>query len=177
MNLNKKLFFKINSLVGQNRWLDAFGRAGAEWVIVGMIGWYVSVSFILNYGNLYLMWLPLLTLAAASIIGWIFSNLIAEFVQEVRPRMRYPEIKLLFWPLYSYKSFPSDHSFGALTIFLLALIFNLPTAWFLLPLALWVGFGRVYAGVHYPADVLGGFILSGLVSTLLFLVLHFYHFL
>ncbi|MCX6780453.1 MAG: hypothetical protein NT034_04755 [Candidatus Magasanikbacteria bacterium] len=62
MNWNKKLFLSINEQVGENRWLDAFGRAGAEWVIVGMGGWYLAISFILHYGNTRLMWLPVFLL-------------------------------------------------------------------------------------------------------------------
>jgi len=162
--------------VGKNRWLDAFGRAGAEWVIIGMFGWYASVSFIISYGNLFKMALPLLALGSAIVVGWLFSNIVAEFVKEVRPRMTYPEIKILFWPLYSYKSFPSDHAMAAFMIFFMAIIFNLPTAWELLPLAVWVGFGRVYAGVHYPADILGGFSLASIIALMSFFVLNYLNF-
>ncbi|EKD44008.1 MAG: phosphatase [uncultured bacterium] len=176
MNWNQRLFFKINALIGKNRWLDAFGRAGAEWVIVGMGGWYGAISFILYYGNPTKMWLPIFALAIAGGVAWLTSNLIAEFVQEVRPRMTFPECKILFWPMYSWKSFPSDHTIAAFLIFFFAIIFNFPTAWMMLPLVLWVGWGRVYAGVHYPGDVLGGFGLSVIISIISYFILHFYHF-
>ncbi len=176
MNWNQRLFFKINSLVGKNRWADAFGRAGAEWVLIAMLGWYGSISFILNFGNKKLMWLPIITLSVCVILGWILSNIIGRFVQEVRPRMSFPEIKILFWPLSNWKSFPSDHTMVSLLIFLMALIFNLPTAWGLLPLVLWVAWGRVYSGVHYPADILGGATLAAVVSFFAYLVLHLNNF-
>jgi membrane-associated phospholipid phosphatase len=38
-------------------------------------------------------------------------------------------------------------------------------------LALTVAFARVYAGVHYPGDVVGGLILGTLVATVLSLLL------
>ena len=38
----------------------------------------------------------------------------------------------------------------------LAVVFNLSGAWALLPLALWVSWGRVYAAAHYPFDIVGG---------------------
>jgi membrane-associated phospholipid phosphatase len=173
MNWNEKQFLKINSLVGKNIWLDAFGRAGAEWVIVGMGGWYLSISFILNFGNQLAMWRPLITLALGALVGWGLSNLIALGVEEVRPRLKYPEIKILFWPFSSWKSFPSDHTFGAFLIFFLALVFNFPTAWSLLPLAIWVGWGRVYAGVHYPADIFGGVGLAAIVASVSYIILKF----
>ena len=41
MDWNARLFLAINRLVGKNRWFDAFGRAGAEWVIFGMAAWFL----------------------------------------------------------------------------------------------------------------------------------------
>lgn len=166
MNWNKKLFLKINTLVGRNRWLDAFGRAGGEWVIIGMGGWYLAISFILHYGNTYLMWLPIFTLACAELVGLFLSNVIGLIVKEVRPRLSFPEIKILFMPASSWKSFPSDHAMSAFLIFFIAIIFGFPTALGLLPLALWICWGRIYSGVHYPGDILGGITLAAFVSVL-----------
>lgn len=175
MNFNHKLFFRINSQVGKSRWLDAFGRAGAEWVIVGMGAWYVTISLILKFGNKFAMYLPIVTLFIGVLVGLVISNIVGFFVKQVRPRLRYPECKLLFWPSSSWKSFPSDHTLIAFLIFLLALIFNFPTAWSLLLLAVWVGWGRIYAGVHFPLDILGGICLAGLLSAISYFTLHFIH--
>lgn len=169
MNRNEKLFFKINGLVGKNRWLDAFGRAGAEWVIFAMGAWYISISLIVKFGNEIAMWTPIFALGLAGVLGWVLHHIIGRIVQQVRPRMKFPEIKLLFWPL-SKKSFPSDHALLAFLIFYFALIFNLPTAWSLLPLALWVVWGRVYSGVHYPLDILGGFVSASIISLIFYFI-------
>lgn len=175
MNLNYKLFLKINAKVGHNHWLDAFGRAGAELVILGMGGWYIAISLILNFGNKFAMYLPILTLLVCVGVGLVISNIVGFFVQEVRPRLRFPEIKILFHPLSSWKSFPSDHAFAAFLIFFLALIFNFPTVWGLLPLAIWVCWARIYAGVHFPLDVVGGIILAAIISIGSYFILHFTH--
>jgi len=177
MNLNDKLFFKINSLVGRNRWADAFARAGAEWVILAMVGWYITISFILNFGNRQAVWLPIVLVLIVGFVGWIISFIIGKILKKVRPRLRFPEIKILFLPLYNWKSFPSDHAFGSFLLFFFALIFNFPTAWSLLILALWVSWGRVYSGLHDPIDILGGLSLAGLLSLISYYILHFYHFL
>ena len=47
-----------------------------------------------------------------------------------------------------------------------AYVFHLPSAWALVLMAMWVMWGRVYAGVHYPLDILGGTAVAGLVATI-----------
>lgn len=166
MNFNVKLFQKINGFVGTNRWLDAFGRAGAEWVVIGMVGWFLTID-IWGYRSSWRgsIW-PILFLGTAWALGWFLNIFIGLIVREPRPHITNPGSKLLFTPLMSWKSFPSDHAMSAWLIFFMALIFHLPWAWGLLPLALWVSWGRVFAGVHYPFDIVGGISVAGLVAIL-----------
>ena len=53
----------------------------------------------------------------------------------------------------------------------MALVFQLPAAWWLAPLALWVSWGRVYAGLHYPFDIVGGAAVAGLVAMFSYYIL------
>ena len=45
--------------------------------------------------------------------------------------------------------------------------------WALYLLAIVTGISRVYIGVHYPGDILVGFILGGLVARMIFLATKF----
>lgn len=162
--LNTKLFLKVNALQGKNRWADAFGRAGAEWAIIAMFAWYVSSVYIAYDGNrLAILW-PVLFLGAAWALAWIINLAAGAIVREPRPMVTDPQVKVLFKPLSNWKSFPSDHAMSAWLIFFLALIFQIPAAWALLPLALWVCWGRVYSGVHYPGDILAGAAVAAIVA-------------
>jgi undecaprenyl-diphosphatase len=106
-----------------------------------------------------------LTLVAVALADWSAAG-IKALVDRPRPPLRYAEPKTLV-PLPHDASFPSGHaatSFAAATM----LSFSFPRLSPLLYLlAAAVGFSRVYAGVHYPLDVIGGAFLGVLVATAL----------
>ncbi len=171
MNFNIYLFRKINQFVGTSRWLDAIGRAGAEWVIVAMVAWFILTDIALFSPSKKVIVLPILFLGAAWTLGWFLNVIIGLIVREPRPHITHPESKLLFAPLMNWKSFPSDHAMSAWLIFFMALMLHFPWVGGLLFLAVWVSLGRVYAGVHYPFDIVGGAAVAGLVTVLLYFVL------
>jgi undecaprenyl-diphosphatase len=105
-----------------------------------------------------------------TVVAVALADLSATWLKTVfdveRPSMRYAEPKpLVHAPIDG--SFPSGHaatSFAAATVLTFARPRWAP-AFFLLALA--IGFSRVYVGVHYPLDVVGGAVLGILVATAL----------
>ncbi len=166
MDINSKIFLKINSLVGKSKLLDNFGRAGAEWLFIGMVGWYFTGALVNGLPDKSKALLPLVFLCGAWLVGWLINLGLAFAVREPRPFITYPQIKILFRPLMSWRSFPSDHSMAVFTIVFTAYLLHLPSAWALIPMALWVVWGRMFAGVHYPLDILGGMAVAGFVATI-----------
>ena len=67
------------------------------------------------------------------------------------------------------KSFPSRHVFSATVIAMLALMINLWLGGTMLFLAAILAILRVLGGVHYPSDVLAGYVIGILVGLLLYL--------
>ncbi|NIP78405.1 MAG: phosphatase PAP2 family protein [Gemmatimonadetes bacterium] len=97
--------------------------------------------------------------AAALAISHGLVQLIKRSVSRPRPRMPVGLESLVRAP--DRFSFPSGHSAAALSVGLpLALALGGLWGWAVLGLALLVGFSRAYLGVHYPGDVLAGWLLA-----------------
>ena len=171
IDINTKIFLKINSFVGKSKLLDSFGRAGAEWVILAMLGWYAAGVFINSMPEKSLIFWQFSFFVIAWCVGWTIGLCIGISMREPRPYINNPQTKLLFKPLTSWKSFPSDHSFTAALLVFLSFIFHLPGAWAMIPMALWVAWGRVYAGLHYPLDIFGGMTVAAFAATLAYYAL------
>ncbi|PIT88370.1 MAG: hypothetical protein COU29_01095 [Candidatus Magasanikbacteria bacterium CG10_big_fil_rev_8_21_14_0_10_36_32] len=173
MDWNSQILVKINGLSGRNKWLDAFGRAGAEWVILAILAWYVAGVFITKVTWPQII-TPFVILSVAWLVGLLLNFIIGKIIKEPRPYLTNPEIKLLFVPLSGWKSFPSDHAMSVFLILFFGLLFHLPAVWSLLPLALWVAWGRLYAGLHYPLDIIGGICVAGLLAIVLKYVVSYF---
>lgn len=145
----------------------------------------IVLSGINDYG---LVWLALLGMLAvlggrtgrwaalaglvALVVGLASSEVLKNLVMQPRPFLSLPDVRLLVSPPESY-SFPSvnvTYAFAASSGASLAtryLLGRVPLwGWGSLALAVAVSYSRVYVGVHYPSDVLGGAILGVSVGWL-----------
>lgn len=83
------------------------------------------------------------------------------FFYEPRPFVTYHII-----PLYPYKpdaSFPSRHASFISVISFAYIYFKSKWSPLFILFLVWIGLARVFVGVHYPVDILGGFII-GIIS-------------
>jgi len=167
MKFNKYLFFLIEGLRGKIPGLDLVMIFGAEAVI------YLSAILLIYLGfkenGIYK---KSIILSFISILLALLAILIIHiFIKEKRPF-----IKFGFKPLISfYKnlSFPSIHT-TIMTIFVVSgFYYSMPISLLLLILLIWVAFARIYIGVHYPVDILGGVLIGSLSSISVILIRSF----
>ena len=130
---------------------------------------WIAIALVLS--AVYRRWGALwLTVIAVALADWSATG-IKALVGRDRPPVHYARPKALV-PVPHDASFPSGHaatSFAAATILTFAFP-RLAPALFVLAAA--VAFSRVYVGVHYPLDVVGGAVLGMLVALALRGVLH-----
>ncbi|MDX6490161.1 MAG: hypothetical protein QOD43_406 [Gaiellaceae bacterium] len=108
----------------------------------------------------------LVPLLAADVAAGVISYALRQAIGRERPPLVYPEPK----PLVSVPNsgaFPSGHTSAA---FACATVLAWASPRLRIPLfvlAAAIGWSRVYVGVHWPLDVLGGAVLGVVVSTVL----------
>jgi undecaprenyl-diphosphatase len=165
--LNTNTFFTINSWAGKSPILDTLIVFSARYAIYFL---FLVAALCVAYLFYRKQWRPIvffsISLATSFIILFIASKLFASD----RPFVNHHITQLI--PHAANQSFPSDHSTASMALALALLAFTRfkKTAWLLVIAAILIGFSRIVAGVHYPLDVVGGFITAILGTVLAYLV-------
>lgn len=160
-------FFFLHSIVGVYPLLDRIiiflGNTIDIYVLIAsmfFLGFrlyrkYLSSGHKISYKSLYESCLAVLGVSVA----WLMSRLIKILIGGLRPFERYPEVYQLF--VYGGgESFPSGHAtvFAALAFVLYYL--DKRVGWIAIIFAFLISISRVVAGVHYPIDMLAGWVIG-----------------
>ena len=160
----------INSFAGRWKTLDILGIFFANWLILIM-----PIIIFLAY------WFSgrkkqIISIALEIILGIFVVVIFRHFAGMIFPRLRpfvvLPEIKklgsLLSFADATRSSFFSNHV-AISFIMALVVIFNWPKLGaLLLVFPFLIGLARIFTGVHWPVDILGGFIFGGISFFLVY---------
>jgi undecaprenyl-diphosphatase len=103
---------------------------------------------------------------AAGGIALLLVQPISNAVDRARPFVTHPHAHLLISHARD-PGFPSDHATGAFAMAMALWFYDRAIGALAFVLALIVAFARVYVGVHYPSDVVGGALIGMAVALIL----------
>lgn len=158
--MDKDLFFLIFNLNGRNLLLDQLMIFGTT----SLIYLTILLTLILAIKGGIKEKKAFLLLILAIPIAIILIKTIHIFYFEARPFVDFNFLPIV--PEDVDASFPSRHATIASVIAFAYTYLKSKWAFLLLPVMLWIGISRIYVGVHYPLDVLGG-LATGLLSLIL----------
>ncbi|WP_245690847.1 phosphatase PAP2 family protein [Sinosporangium album] len=155
---------------GLPSWVHVLAEIGTD---AGLV--LFAVIFLLNWwlargGDPRRMALALV--GPVAVVGaYIVSEVTKTLIQQDRPCWSMAVATIAECPAAGDWSFPSNHATIAAGAAGALMVVWRPSRYFALPLAAGMAFSRVFVGVHYPHDVLVGFLIGAILAPILTLLL------
>lgn len=108
-------------------------------------------------GNWQMFFTPML---AGAVARFLLNNTVYFFYQRPRPVEVLPITALIKKP--DHPAFPSGHASFFFALAFALFLFNIPLAIVATTAALCISLARIFAGVHWPSDIVGGTCSAGL---------------
>lgn len=105
-------------------------------------------------------------IVAVGLTDYISAEFIKEFFGRIRPCHELIDVRLLI-NCGSGKSFPSNHAANNFAMAVVLTHFYKKWTWLFFTLASLVAFSRVYTGVHYFSDIVGGAIFGTIMAIII----------
>jgi undecaprenyl-diphosphatase len=172
LGMDSQIFYAVNNLAGRSHILDLVGiflASYSQYILVIVL---LIVLFYPKESRNYNQKMIAVSLLAALIARFVVKTLIVLLYQRQRPFVNSPLVHHLISTRQSQylQSFPSGHM-----IFLFALgtslfLFNKRLGTFTLILSTIIGLARIYVGVHWPSDIVGGALIGAITSVIVYLL-------
>ena len=145
----------------------------ALWLVSSTQIWipmYVMLIYAIIRGQKVQSWLTIVALLVLVVLCDRISTDIFKYgFERLRPTHN-PDLEGIVKTVFGYKGgkygFVSSHAANTMGVAVFtSLLFR--NRWFSVFILIWsvfVGYSRIYLGVHYPGDVLGGFVLGGILG-------------
>jgi membrane-associated phospholipid phosphatase len=179
--MNNEIFFFFYNLAHQSKIFDGIVVFFAVYFIY--IAIILAGLYLLFYHKIFSSQNPLkqfvnkwreFTFVGLSVgFAWFFNKFIAKILFHVlRPFVVFPQVYSLF-PETGF-AFPSGHSAVASALAFSLFFINKKMGYVFMFFALIIGVSRVISGVHFPVDILGGFIEGFIIALIVNHVTNFF---
>ncbi len=162
MNWDVALVYAINGLAGRSPLVDA-----AMLALGHSSSLLVPGALVFGYW-LWLSWREALigttVLTVLIILGDQLGAQIKQIAGRARPCQLLEGVRQLAGCGGAF-SFPSNHALNTAAAAAFAQVLYPVTGWVTWPLVVLVGFSRVYVGAHYVSDVLGAWVIGGVLGA------------
>ncbi len=106
-----------------------------------------------------------LVIFGPAFVAFLVASILKQIIHIDRSFVQFEKVLPLFSPNQEY-SFPSTHAAVFSSLAFLIFFLHKKAGYIFMFFALIIGLARIVAGVHFPIDILGGFVLGGLVAYL-----------
>lgn len=169
MEMEEQFFREINSMAGRFAIIDnvmiTLSNANT-WIVVGLSA-FVIISLKRSEWLMTVLFSAILALACADLTSF---RIVKPLVARERPCRILDGVNLLLNHCGGSYGFTSNHAANAFAVWaVLAMSFGLRSTWSLIgiTLASSIAVSRVYLGVHFWGDVLGGAVLGVVLALIL----------
>lgn len=152
-SIDVSIFYFINGTLANPLFdkLMPFITEVKNWYLVYVLLWLI----ILFKGGKYRIAMAVAMILLITITDQVSSSLLKNLIERVRPCNELPDVHLLAGCTGSF-SFPSSHAVNNFAAAMFFGYFYKHLRWILFSVAAIVALSRIFVGVHYPSDVIGG---------------------
>jgi len=162
--MNDSVFFFFYNLAHQN----SFWNSAVVFLAVYLpyLAVLLSLSFLLlrkeTFGHRMSKLREIFIVFFSTFSAWFSSYLLKNLFNTARPFDLFPNVVSIFPE--SGHAFPSSHAAFFMALAVAIFFYNKKVGCLFVVFAILIGLARIAAGVHFPVDILGGFVLGFLVS-------------
>jgi membrane-associated phospholipid phosphatase len=163
--VDRTLFLNINRFASRTTWLHTPMRLYANYgigvfALLLLAAWFIARSSETPLSNV----ASAAWAGAASVLALAINQPIGSLFHRARPYATLSNVHILLDKTTDV-SFPSDHATVAGAVAVGLFLANRKLGSVAIVAALLMAFARVYAGVHYPGDVIAGLLLGAFVAV------------
>jgi undecaprenyl-diphosphatase len=155
--MNNQIFYFFYNLAHRSQALDQaiiFFAVYFPFLVAAL-----ALLFLIFY---HYKWKEIIIVFFSGIVAYVCAYILKFLFHTLRPFLALPDVHALFFE--SGYAFPSGHATFFTALAFLIYFYNKKAGYTFMFFALIIGLARITAGVHFPVDILGGFILGGLVA-------------